>query len=153
MSETARRPKDRQKLRNVLGPGLITGASDDVAAEQYRLGLTYRDMGMLDEAMAALEIAARAPRQRFDAASLLGRLHLDRQQPARAVAWFEKAAEAPAPTADAGRALLYDLARTLEQVGEPARALVVFVELEADAAGYRDVSSRIERLSRVQAKG
>lgn len=29
MSETARRPKDRQKLRNVLGPGLITGASDD----------------------------------------------------------------------------------------------------------------------------
>jgi tetratricopeptide (TPR) repeat protein len=127
--------------------------SEELAAEQYRLALTYRDMGMLDEAMAALEIAARAPRQRFDAASLLGRLHLERSQPAKAAAWFEKAAEAPAPTADAGRALLYDLARTLEQVGEQARALVVYVELEADAAGYRDVSSRIERLSRVQAQG
>ena len=76
--------------------------SDDLAAEQYRLALTYRDMRMLDEAMAALEIAARAPRQRFDAASLLGRLYLDRGQPARAAAWFERAAEAPAPTADAG---------------------------------------------------
>jgi tetratricopeptide (TPR) repeat protein len=127
--------------------------SEELAAEQYRLALTYRDMRMLDEAMAALEIAARAPRQRFDAASLLGRLHLERSQPAKAAAWFEKAAEAPAPTADAGRALLYDLARTLEQVGEQARALVVYVELEADAAGYRDVSSRIERLSRVQAQG
>jgi hypothetical protein len=38
-------------------------------------------------------------------------------------------------------------------VGEHARALVVFVELEADTVGYRDVSSRIERLSRVQAQG
>ena len=50
----------------------------------------------------------------------------------KAVEWFECAATAPAPTPDASRALLYDLAATLEEAGETARALAVFVELEGE---------------------
>lgn len=128
-------------------------SGDDTASEQYRLAITYQDMGMTEDAIAALESAARSPRQRFDAASMLGRLHLERGHPKEAVEWFEKAAEAPAPTTDAGRALLYDLAATLEACNEGSRALAVFAELEAESGGYRDVAARIEQLSRVQARG
>ena len=71
----------------------------------------------------------------------------------QALDWFERAAEAPAPTPDAGRALLYDLADALEVIGESGRALAVFGELDADVHGYRDVAQRLERLSRVQARG
>lgn len=126
---------------------------EDGAAEQYRLALTYQDMGMVEDAIAALENAARSPRQRFDAASMLGRLHLEQRALGKAVEWFERAAEAPAPTPDAGRALLYDLAATLESRGESSRALAVFVELEAESGGYRDVGARIDSLSRAQARG
>lgn len=125
---------------------------DDGAAEQYALALTYKDLGMMDDAVHALQAAARSTRQRFDAASLLGRWYLDQDDTARAIEWFERAAEAPAPTADAGRALLYDLATTLEQTGQQARALAVLVELEAESRGYRDVARRIGRLSKAQAK-
>ena len=41
----------------------------------------------------------------------------------------------------------------LDEDGERARALAVFVELESESGGYRDVAGRIERLSKVQAKG
>jgi thioredoxin-like negative regulator of GroEL len=109
--------------------------------------------GMSDDAIKALEQAARAPRQRFDAASTLGRMYLARKENVRAIEWLERAAEAPAPTPDAGRALLYDLAQTLEMVGEQSRALAVFVELESESGGYRDVAGQIERLSKVQARG
>ena len=108
---------------------------------------------MPDDAIKALEQAARSPRQRFDAASTLGRLYLARKEHVRAIEWLERAAEAPAPTPDAGRALLYDLAQTLETVGEQSRALAVFVELESESGGYRDVAGQIERLSKVQARG
>ena len=108
---------------------------------------------MIEDAISALEVAARSPRQRFDAASMLGRLHLEQEQTGKAVEWFERAAEAPAPTPDAGRALLYDLASTLEAAGEGSRALAVFVELEAESRGYRDVGLRIDQLSKVQARG
>ena len=126
---------------------------EDMAAEQYRLAVKYVEMAMPDDAIKALEIAARAPRQRFDAAAMLGRLYLERNDAQHAIEWFEKAAEAPAPTADAGRALLYDLAQTLEAEGEHSRALAAFVELEAESGGYRDVAGRIEKLSKAQARG
>lgn len=128
-------------------------SSEEAAAEQYRLALTYHEMGMVEDAIKALESAARSPRQRFDSASMLGRLYLERNDTAHAIEWLERAAEAPAPTPDAGRALLYDLAKTLESVGESSRALAVFVELESESGGYRDVAGQIERLSKVQARG
>jgi len=140
--------------RGAEPPAEGKGQDDDqLAAEQLRLALTYRDMGMIDDAIQSLERAAKSARQRFEAASLLGRLHMDRGERSRALDWFERAAEAPAPTADAGRALLYDLADVLEAIGESGRALAVFGELDADGPGYRDVAARIERLSRVQARG
>ena len=128
-------------------------SSEESAAEQYRLALTYHEMGMPEDAIKALEGAARSPRQRFDAASMLGRLYLDRKDVAHAIEWLERAAEAPAPTPDAGRALLYDLGQSLEAVGEHSRALAVYVELESESGGYRDVAGRIQKLSRAQARG
>ncbi len=147
-STEGERTRALRTVREEAGP-----QNDEEAAEQYRLALTYQDMGMIDDAISALEVAARSPRQRFDAASMLGRLHLEQQQTGKAVEWFERAAEAPAPTPDAGRALLYDLASTLEASGEGSRALAVFVELEAESRGYRDVAARIDQLSKVQARG
>ncbi len=121
--------------------------------QQFKLGLTYRDMGMIDDAIRELGWAARSPRRRFEAASLVARLLRDRGNVAAAVEWFERAAEAPAPTPDAGRELLFELGQTLEAADENARALAVYLELRSDAGEFRDVSSRIQRLTRAQAEG
>jgi len=121
--------------------------------QQFKLGLTYRDMGMVDDAIRELGWAARSPRRRFEASSLVARLHKDRGNVAAAVEWFERAAEAPAPTPDAGRELLFELGQTLEAADETARALAVYLELRSDAGEYRDVNSRIQRLARAQAEG
>ncbi len=142
--------------RDAAGKGARDDAprqSNEEAAEAYRLAQTYEEMNMPDDAIKALEQAVRSPRQRFDAASKLGRLYLSRKDHAHAIEWLERAAEAPAPSPDAGRALLYDLAKALETVGEHSRALAVFVELESESGGYRDVAGQIERLSKVQARG
>jgi tetratricopeptide (TPR) repeat protein len=123
------------------------------ATEQLAVARTYLDMGMTEEAILALTRAAKVPTHRFEAASLLGRLYMNRTDQAKAVEWLERAAEAPAPTVEAGRELLYDLGSTLEATGEISRALAVFMELQADASDYRDVGARVERLARVQTGG
>jgi tetratricopeptide (TPR) repeat protein len=123
------------------------------AAEQLALAKTYLDMGMADEAMAALTRAARIPTHRFEAASLLGRLYLTKDDLAHAVEWLERAAEAPPPSVKEGRELLYDLGAALETTGEVSRALAVFMVLQSDAGDYRDVAARVDRLSRVQTGG
>ena len=123
-------------------------------AEQHlKLAKTYLDMGMSNDAIGSLTTAARSPRHRFEAASTLGRLHRDQGELPQAIEWLERAAEAPAPSAEAARTLLYDLGVVLERAGETARALAVFMELQADAGDYRDVGARVDRLSRVQTGG
>jgi tetratricopeptide (TPR) repeat protein len=126
----------------------------DEAGERLTLATTYLEMGMEDEAIAALTEAARAPSHRFEAAAMLGRLHQKRNDLPRAAEWLERAAEAPAPSANEGRDLLYDLGAILDTLGEVARALAVFLELQAEAGEeYRDVAARVERLARVQTGG
>jgi hypothetical protein len=60
---------------------------------------------------------------------------------------MERAAETPPPGADEGRKLLYELGDALEQLGETERALAVFLELQAEAGVYGDVTARVDRLS------
>jgi tetratricopeptide (TPR) repeat protein len=110
-------------------------------------------MGMTDEAAASLETAARSPTHRFEAAALLGRLYLKQDDLPHAVEWLERAAEAPAANADEAHELLYELGTILESSGETARALAVFIELQADAGEYRDVAARVDHLARVQTGG
>jgi tetratricopeptide (TPR) repeat protein len=125
----------------------------DQSAQHMTLARTYLQMGMEEEAITSLRVAARWPRQRFEAASILGRLYQKRGETEAALEWLERASEAPAPTPDEGYALLYDLGTLLESAGETARALAVFLELQADAGEYRDVSARVDRLARVQTGG
>jgi tetratricopeptide (TPR) repeat protein len=121
---------------------------DGEASEHLALAKTYAEMGTPSEGVGALEVAAKSPRYRFEAGSMLARLYRDIGELPRAIEWFERAAEAPANSIDAGRELLYDLGVVLQQAGERERALAVFIELDAEAPGYRDVPSRVADLSR-----
>jgi tetratricopeptide (TPR) repeat protein len=149
-------PASRETLDDVF-TGMRTDAAraqgDDEAEQYIKLADTYLEMGMTDEAAGSLETASRSPRHRFAAASRLARLYKEQGDVAHALEWFERAAEAPSATVDEGHALLYDLGMTLEETGETARALAIFLELLADTGGYRDVSDRADRLARVQTGG
>jgi tetratricopeptide (TPR) repeat protein len=122
--------------------------SEEHAARFFKLAVAYDESGMTAEAIEAFEAAARSARYRFDAAAMLGHLYQRLGMPGEAVEWFERAAEAPPPSVERGRDLLYDLGQSLERVGERARALAVYLELQADVPGYRDIGLRIDRLSR-----
>ena len=121
--------------------------------DELLAGLALCDAGQIDFAVPRLEAAFHAPTTRFRAAAALGRICLQRGDTLGAIDWFERAAEASAPTPDDGHRVLYELAEALENVGEVARALAICLELRADAGDYQDVEARVERLAKVQARG
>jgi hypothetical protein len=60
---------------------------------------------------------------------------------------------APVPDAAVERAVLYDLAESLETLGETDRVLGVLLDLWSQVEDYRDTRARLDRLLRVDAGG
>jgi tetratricopeptide (TPR) repeat protein len=125
----------------------------DDAEKEYKRGLALRAAGDIDGCIQALEKASRAPKLRFGTSWLIARLYREHNKMPEALEWLERAAQAPAPTNDESHQLLFELADGLEKTGEVARALAICLELQADAGEYKDVSKRIDRLTKVQAGG
>ncbi len=133
--------------------GYFRGLRDEAggaAAETERLlaqGEAEAEAGRPEQAIACWRAAAREPRVRRQASRAIARVARARGNLAEAVEWLERAAETPAETPDDAQELLYDLADTLVDAGEDARALAVFMELQATYPGFRDVAQRIAALS------
>jgi hypothetical protein len=146
-SAAARSPQSLESvLKGVREAAVHEGATPEVAEQHFQLATSYIEMGMLEEAMTALEVSARSIRHRFRAGALLGKLLMDKGDKEHAVEWFERAAEAPAPSPAAGHQLLYELATALEAQGESQRAVAVLLELQSEAGDYRDLAQRLEHL-------
>jgi tetratricopeptide (TPR) repeat protein len=135
------------QMRAVAG----TRSAEAAAEQDFARGMVLLESGDDESAVPFLQKAVRTPRFRFEAASALGRAARSSGQIQQSIDWMERAAEAPPTSADAGRALLYELAEQLESVGETTRALTIYLELHADANDYRDVALRVNRLVKMQA--
>jgi TPR repeat protein len=92
-------------------------------------------------------------RHRFEASSMLGRLYLKKKDLTHAIEWLERAAEAPAPSANHARSCSTSSARCSRRRERRRAPWRSFLELQADAGEYRDVAARVERLSKVQTGG
>jgi tetratricopeptide (TPR) repeat protein len=124
-----------------------------IAEQQLAAGRVFLAAGLVSEAARAFERASFEPRTRFSATRSLAELHRSRGQITEAVGWYEHAAMAPVPDAAVKRAVLYDLAESLEALGEADRALGVLLDLLSQVEDYRDARARLDRLLRVDAGG
>jgi tetratricopeptide (TPR) repeat protein len=144
-------PQDLDSVFGTMREQAQKKSGYDDAEKEYKRGLQLRSKGDIEGCIKALENASRSPKLRFSTSWMIARLYRDRSQLPQALEWLERAAQAPAPTADDGHQLLYELAEGLEKTGESARALAVLLELQAEAGAYRDIDERISRLTKVQA--
>jgi tetratricopeptide (TPR) repeat protein len=146
-------PRDSELAGSPAEDEMSSADVPNFSAQHMTLARTYLEMGMMEQAEAALRTAAQAPRLRFEAGAILGRMMRSRGDMPQALEWLERASEAPPTSVEEGRELMYDFGVALDESGETARALAVFLELQSEAGDYRDVPERIDRLARVQSGG
>ena len=113
---------------------------------RYNLGIAYKEMGLVDEAIAEFQLAAKDESRLLECASMLGICFVEKGMPKLAVKWFEKGLSAPGRNEEEYQGLRYDLASALEQSGEAGRALALYTELYGQDASFRDVADKLRQL-------
>ena len=130
------------------------GAEDEDLETHYNLGIAFREMGLLEEAISEFQKVAqandrgRAFRYTMQCCTLLGLAFMEKGQPAIAAIWYERALKTPGMDPESTLALRYDLGVAQESAGEPEAALKSFSHVYAMNIDYRDVAERIAALQK-----
>ncbi len=126
-------------------------AQDD-PENHYNLGVAFREMGLLDEAIGELQKVCQAIdkgvpfSQTMQAYTWLAQCFLDKNVPEAAIRWFERALKLPKLDEEARIALHYELASAYEIAHNKRAALAHFLEVYGANIDYRDVAERIKAL-------
>jgi tetratricopeptide (TPR) repeat protein len=113
---------------------------------RYNLGIAYKEMGLVDEAIAEFQLAAKDPNRLLECSSMLGICFMEKGMPKLAIKWFEKGLKTPGRREEEYQGLRYDLATAHEAAGDLDAALGLFTELYGQDANFRDVAAKLREL-------
>jgi tetratricopeptide (TPR) repeat protein len=127
-------------------------SADEDPETHYNLGVAFREMGLLDEAIGELQKVCQFVDRGhtfpnlMQAYTWLAQCFLEKAMPEVAVRWYEKALKLPNLEQETRTALHYELASALEGSGNNPAALSNFLEVYSSNIDYRDVAERIKAL-------
>jgi len=126
--------------------------TEDDPETRYNLGIAFKEMGLLDEAIGELQKVCHAVErgvpfsQPIQAYTWLAQCLVDKGVPEASFRWYEKALHLPGLDNNSRCAIYYDLATAYEAFGDRKSALTNFMEVYSSNIDYRDVASRIKTL-------
>jgi tetratricopeptide (TPR) repeat protein len=129
-----------------------SAATDEDPETHYNLGVAFREMGLLDEAIGELQKVCQAVDRGhpfphiMQTYTWLSQCFLDKGVPEAAIRWYERALKLTTIDADTRTALHYELASSYETAGDKTTALHHFMEVYGSNIDYRDVAERIRTL-------
>jgi len=127
-------------------------ATDEDPETHYNLGVAFREMGLLDEAIGELQKVCQTVDRGhpfphiMQTYTWLSQCFLDKGIPEAAIRWYEKALKLTTIDADTRTALHYELASSYDTAGDKTAALYHFMEVYGSNIDYRDVAERIKTL-------
>jgi pilus assembly protein FimV len=132
--------------------GFKRGVAENLSAEDfdthYNLGIAYREMGLLDEAIGEFQIAAKDPGYLVDCCAMLGVCFVEKGLPELAIKWYQRGLTASDISEETTLSMLYDMGNVFLSMGDRDSARKTFVELYGMSSHYRDVVAKLEELGR-----
>jgi tetratricopeptide (TPR) repeat protein len=106
---------------------------------RYNLGIAYKEMGLLEEAIHEFLISSKHPLKYFDSAGLLGMCFREKGMFSEAINWFDKALESPDRRREEYLAVKYEMVITLKLKEDYKAARGILEEIIRVSPDYRNV--------------
>ncbi|MBZ5525129.1 MAG: tetratricopeptide repeat protein, partial [Acidobacteriia bacterium] len=137
-------------LQHDIGEDAV--AEEEDPETHYNLGIAFKEMGLLDEAIGELQKVCHSLErgsnfsQPIQAYTWLAQCLVDKGVPEAAIRWYQRALKSSGLDLDSRCAIYYDLGAAYEASGDRKAALTNFMEVYSTNIDFRDVSTRIKAL-------
>jgi pilus assembly protein FimV len=143
----------REQTLEEIVEGFKQGVAENLSPEDYdthfNLGIAYREMGLLDEAIGEFQLSSKSRPHLVECCSMLGLCFLDKGLPELAIKWYRQGLETSDLTDEETLGLLYDMGNLYLDMDDREAAHKTFVEIYGINSNYRDVVAKLEELKRV----
>ena len=140
--------RDFKDMLDQFKKGIEANLGEEDAPAHYDLGVAFKEMGLLDEAIAEFQKALRAQDMRNRTSEALGACFFERGQPAVGATVLRRAIEQDAAGDEDKIGLLYWLGRCEEEQGKGAEALSYYQRVFAVDIRFQDISHRVKVLAK-----
>ena len=124
-----------------------TNATEQVTNEDsdthYDLGIAYREMGLMDDAISEFKIAMQTQDKEVLCHMMIGLCFLDKGITTDAISQFKKALYVEGITESETTSLYFELGRSYERLEDDREALYYFEKVAKKNSRFRDVAERI----------
>lgn len=126
------------------------GVFQQVGQEEYRqhydLGISYKEMGLLEDAISEFQLASKGEQERLAAFEMLGLCFMERGEPKFAIKQFERGIATPGHAEEEYIGLHYYLGAAYEQLGETDKARESYENAYGIDVSFRDVAQKLMAL-------
>jgi pilus assembly protein FimV len=126
--------------------GVAEQIAPDDSETHFDLGIAYKEMGLMADAINEFELAAKGKRRACTALTMIGMCHLERGDTEAAIGQFQRALRNEHRSPPEELALQYELASAYEKLGRLEDALAAFESVAERDRSYRGVGTRLDQL-------
>lgn len=125
--------------------GVARQVGEDDSETHFDLGIAYREMGMVQDAIGEFEAAMR-PTNEVQCFLMIAACHRDLGRSAEAVNVYKKALYCDAVTDAEQVEIYYQMGLSYEELDDPREGAYYLEKVDRQVQGYRDVAERLPRL-------
>jgi len=140
--------KDFEEMLEKFKAGIARSVDDADFDSHYDLGIAFREMGLIDEAINAFQKATRGSGFRVRASEALGECFLEKGQPGVAATILDRVVTEKNLDDDSLVGVFYLLGRTAEELDKPDEAANYYQRVIAVNMSFRDAARRLALLSK-----
>ncbi|MEO8561390.1 MAG: tetratricopeptide repeat protein [bacterium] len=134
---------DFQDMLRKFKQGIAENVEEEDHQSHYDLGVAFKEMGLLDEAIAEFQKALRAPVNRVPTYEALGQCFMEKEQVAMAATILSRALHEKGVQEDQLVGVLYLLGRCAEARGQREQAVEYYQRVFVLDIQFRDVGERL----------
>jgi tetratricopeptide (TPR) repeat protein len=115
----------------------------------YNLGIAYKEMGLVDEAIGEFQYAAKDPARTVECCGILGLCFREKGMPQLALKWYQRGLDTPELGDQEAVGLRYDIAEVHREQGDYRKAMELYTEVFGMDSTYRDVAAKIKEMRKL----